>query len=203
RLYVHHQVVTTKEAMAILDLASRQTDEDERAVVRFPCICRYQVDGEDPGSHCYGIAFTDEYTRRFPKYLGGNHDYVSAEIAIDTLEKMVLEEPIVHAVSALRVPYIGLLCNCDMRVCQPYIKRLRLGIDSPFHKGHYAATVDEDSCSVCGTCENVCPFGAAAIDEKDVCARINVEACFGCGICMGRCPEEAISLVEAPRETGF
>jgi NAD-dependent dihydropyrimidine dehydrogenase PreA subunit len=203
RLYLHHQVVTTDEALSILDLASQLTGEHERTIVRIPCICRYQALGSDDGLHCYGIAFTDEYTRRFPKYLGGGHEYVSAETASHMLEDMVKQEPTVHAISALGVPYLGLLCNCDMKVCQPYLRRVTFGIDSPFHKGHYAATVDLQKCSGCGTCESVCPFKAASLLHDESRATINLESCYGCGICISHCPEGAISFVEAPRTTGF
>ncbi len=202
-LYLHHQVVTTNEALSILKLASQQTEEHERTIVRIPCICRYQVYGSDEGLRCYGIAFTDEYTRRFPKYLGGGHEYVSAETASHMLEEMVEREPTVHAISALGIPYLGLLCNCDMKICQPYLKRVTFGIDSPFHKGHYAAAVDLQKCSGCGTCESVCPFKAATLPEDESGAMIDVESCFGCGVCINRCPEGAIRFIEAPRSTGF
>lgn len=203
RLYLHHQVVTTDEALSILNLASQQTGEHERTVVRIPCICRYQVYGSDDDLRCYGIAFTDEYTRRFPKYLGGGHEYLSAEDAGHMLEDMVTREPTVHAISALGIPYLGLLCNCDMKVCQPYLRRVSFGIDSPFHKGHYAATVNELECSGCGTCETVCPFKAASLHHDESVATIDLESCFGCGVCINQCPEGAISFIEAPRTTGF
>ena len=203
KMYLHHQVVTTDEALSILKLASQQTGEHERAVVRIPCICRHQVYGSDEDLRCYGIAFTDDYTRRFPKYLGGGHYYLSADEAGNLLEEMVTNEPTVHAISALGVPYLGLLCNCDMKVCQPYLRRLTFGIDSPFHKGHYAATVDLQKCSGCGTCESACPFKAASMSHDESGATIDLESCYGCGVCINRCPEGAISFVEAPRTTGF
>jgi NAD-dependent dihydropyrimidine dehydrogenase PreA subunit len=203
RTYLHHQVVTTDEALSIMKLASQQTGEHERSVVRIPCICRYQALGSDEGLHCYGIAFTDDYTRRFPKYLGGGHEYVSAETASHMLEDMVTHEPTVHAISALGVPYLGLLCNCDMKVCQPYLRRVTFGIDSPFHKGHNAATVNVQKCSGCGTCETVCPFKAAIVHHDESRANIDVESCYGCGVCINQCPEGAISFQEAPRSTGF
>ena len=203
KMYLHHQVVTTDEALSILKLASQQTGEHERAVVRIPCICRHQVYGSDEDLRCFGIAFTDDYTRRFPKYLGGGHYYLSADEAGNLLEEMVTNEPTVHAISALGVPYLGLLCNCDMKVCQPYLRRLTFGIDSPFHKGHYAATVDLQKCSGCGTCESACPFKAASMSHDESGATIDLESCYGCGVCINRCPEGAISFVEAPRTTGF
>ena len=197
--YLHHQVITTEEVFSLLDIASKQTDEDERAVVLLPCICRYREYGSDPGLHCLGIAFTDDYTRRFPKYLGGGHQYVSSMTARTKLEEMIAKEKIVHAVSALGVPYIGLLCNCDMKVCGPYQSRQKFNISSPFYKGHYRATVDTQKCVGCGTCEEECPFEVPTVNQETSLSEINQNSCFGCGICLDQCPEGAISLSEVSK----
>ena len=194
--YLHHQVVTTQEAKQILEIASRQTDEHKRAVVQLPCICRHVAYGGDKTLRCFGIAFSDTYTRRFPRYLGGNHEYVSAEEAGNLLDDWIKEEPIVHAVSALGVPYIGMLCNCDMQVCRPFIHRQRLGISSPWYKGHHIAQVNDTSCVGCGVCEQGCPFGAIKIDSNNQVAMVDPKECHGCGICTNLCPDQALGLVE-------
>lgn len=201
--FLHHQVISTEEAIQVIRLASVQTEDHEQTVVRLPCICRYAEYGSDPDLACYGIAFTDEYTKRFPKYLEGGHQYVSPDEAVDHLEKLIGEQPIVHAISALGVPYLGMLCNCDMNVCHPYLHHLRLGIDSPFHKGHFTAEVDEQKCASCGTCESVCPFKVPILPKDSSVAVIDSEACYGCGVCIRNCPEGAISLIPASRKTGF
>ncbi len=192
--YLHHQVISTDEALSILKLASYQTDESERAVVLLPCICRYSAYGSDPNLSCYGIAFTDEYTHRFPKYCGGAHQYVSAEEAQETLEALIKTGPVVHAMSALGVPYLGMLCNCDMPVCRPYLLRKRLEITSPIYKAHQRAQVDVSKCTGCGICETKCPFGVPTIDSQNNLASIESHACFGCGVCQRYCPENAITF---------
>lgn len=192
--FLHHQVVTTKEAQTILELASKQTGESDRVVVLLPCICRYSAYGKDPDLSCYGIAFTDEYTRRFPKYCGGNHKYVSLGEAQDALENLLKTQNIVHAISALGVPYLGMLCNCDMPVCRPYLVRQHFGITSPFYKGHARAIIDNQKCTGCGTCQEVCPFAVAKLNSSTNLAEINATACYGCGTCQRHCPENAITL---------
>jgi len=55
------------------------------------------------------------------------------------------------------------------------------------------ATIDEDKCSGCRICNNLCPFNAIAfIDDKGV-TRINPALCQGCGTCIAACPAGAIS----------
>ncbi|MHA1907672.1 MAG: 4Fe-4S binding protein [Candidatus Thorarchaeota archaeon] len=201
--YLHHQVVTLQEAKQVLEIASRQTDEHEHAVVQLPCICRHVAYGGDKDLRCFGITFSDTYTRRFPSYLGGNHQYVSAEEASNILDEWIQTDSIVHAVSALGVPYIGMLCNCDMQVCRPFIHRQRLGIVSPWYKGHYAAVVDDSKCVGCGTCEKECPFDIAELDTDNQIAIIDPEECHGCGVCTNHCEERALKLVEYPRKSGY
>jgi NAD-dependent dihydropyrimidine dehydrogenase PreA subunit len=178
--------------MQILDISSKETEGPERSVVRLPCICRFAALGKEKKLHCFGIAFTDLYTKRFPNYLGGKHEYMTADEAAEIVKNMTEDETIVHAVSALGVPYIGMICNCDMNVCRPYLHRLRLEISEPFHKGHYVTVVNEQKCVGCGTCEKVCAFGAIRVDHENNVARVQVDNCFGCGVCSRRCPENAL-----------
>lgn len=192
RKFLHHQVVTTEEVMQVLEISSTETEGHERAVVRLPCICRYAALGKEKKLHCFGIAFTDEYTKRFPNYLGGKHEYMTPDEASEIMKKMAEDESVVHTVSALGVPYIGMICNCDMDVCRPYIHRMRLGISEPFHKGHYVTVVNEQKCVGCGICEEVCAFGAIMVDPVSNVARVNSDECYGCGVCSKRCPEHAL-----------
>jgi ferredoxin len=203
RNYLHHQVITSDDAIQLLKDANLQTDEHERAVVKLPCICRHAAYGSDQALSCFAIAFTDIYTRRFPMYLGGRHQYVSAQEAICTINNWVQTDTIVHAISALGVPYLGMLCNCDMEVCRPYIERKRLGIKSPFYKGHEAAFVCESLCVGCGRCGDLCPFDAIEMNLDDNVAHINQEACFGCGVCANHCENQAIQIASYDRTKGF
>jgi len=55
------------------------------------------------------------------------------------------------------------------------------------------ATVDQDKCSGCRICNNMCPFNAIAfISERNV-SEINKAMCQGCGTCVACCPAGAIS----------
>jgi len=58
------------------------------------------------------------------------------------------------------------------------------------------ARVVSDQCSGCGTCVDLCQFGAITLDQGKRQALINPLACEGCGVCAHFCPEQAIVLVE-------
>jgi len=59
--------------------------------------------------------------------------------------------------------------------------------------------VDEETCSFCGTCAEVCEFHAIAVLGKKV--LVFPELCHGCGSCTTNCPEHAIHEVARPMGT--
>ena len=59
------------------------------------------------------------------------------------------------------------------------------------------ATVDQDRCTWCGACQEVCPYGAIdriVCDGREV-ATVNALSCKGCGGCAAFCANEAIELL--------
>lgn len=58
--------------------------------------------------------------------------------------------------------------------------------------------VNEDKCTYCGKCAEVCAYHAIAVFPKNV--LVFPHLCHGCGACSYLCPEKAIS--EEPREIG-
>lgn len=56
--------------------------------------------------------------------------------------------------------------------------------------------IDEDKCTGCGDCLQVCPEEGAIVLQEEK-AIINRELCTSCAACMPACPEGAIYEVEA------
>lgn len=56
------------------------------------------------------------------------------------------------------------------------------------------ATVREALCRACGTCAEVCPFGAVEVRETGGrrAAVVDAGRCQGCGLCVARCPSGAM-----------
>lgn len=55
------------------------------------------------------------------------------------------------------------------------------------------ASVDQDKCSGCRICNNLCPFNAISFLEDRGVTEINPALCQGCGTCVAACPAGAIS----------
>jgi heterodisulfide reductase subunit A len=55
------------------------------------------------------------------------------------------------------------------------------------------AVVDENVCSGCGVCVDLCPYGAREVEviEGRRIARVNDVLCEGCGACISACPSGA------------
>ena len=72
----------------------------------------------------------------------------------------------------------------------------RAGI--PMAKGRiktaaYTSVVDEDKCSGCGTCIEMCAYNAIVKNERGL-AEVREAVCKGCGVCGASCPERAITM---------
>jgi len=181
--YLHHQVVPIEVAAQIIKTACR--------ACKFSCVCRKRYG--DSTKYCIGLGFVADVAAKYPDYTTGVEE-LSIEDAIEFIRKLD-NEKIVHSVSALRVPYVGMVCNCDLRVCAPYRYRATLGIKSAMYKSEYIFKIDPDRCSQCKKCLTKCLFGAVKVDKSAI--FIDKEKCFGCGMCRTVCEDNAI--VSAPR----
>jgi heterodisulfide reductase subunit A len=55
------------------------------------------------------------------------------------------------------------------------------------------ASVEEEKCSGCRICNDLCPFNAITFAEARAVTEINAALCQGCGTCVAACPAGAIS----------
>jgi heterodisulfide reductase subunit A len=57
------------------------------------------------------------------------------------------------------------------------------------------AVVDEEVCSGCRMCNDLCPFGAISFEEDLKVSRVNPALCKACGTCVAGCPSGAIQAL--------
>ena len=55
------------------------------------------------------------------------------------------------------------------------------------------AVIDEEHCSGCRICNELCPYKAISFDEEKKVSQVNEAVCKGCGVCVSACPSGAIT----------
>ncbi len=55
------------------------------------------------------------------------------------------------------------------------------------------ASIDEERCSGCRICNNMCPYHAIDFIEELSVSRVNPALCKGCGTCVAACPSQVIT----------
>jgi Pyruvate/2-oxoacid:ferredoxin oxidoreductase delta subunit len=90
------------------------------------------------------------------------------------------------------------ICNCCKDCCDT-VRMWRDGAFPLINSTYYLSVIDEDLCTGCGMCVDICPTDAIALSSEQTAQR-DADQCLGCGLCAGSCPEEAISLKEGLRK---
>ncbi len=65
------------------------------------------------------------------------------------------------------------------------------------------ASIDEEKCSGCRICNNLCPYNAIEYDEEKQVSRVITAMCKGCGTCVAACPAGAITGAHFSNEQVF
>jgi ferredoxin len=82
------------------------------------------------------------------------------------------------------------ICFCCDDCCGYFLEKDKYECD----KGKYVARTDKEACADCGTCVEVCYFGARTLADDEL--TLAEEACYGCGLCADVCPEACVTLEE-------
>ena len=120
---------------------------------------------------------------------------ISVEETIDIL-KAARSEGLVHVANNMD-GHLESICNCCTCGDCYWLNTAKDINRDVLMESNYVAKADEDTCTLCGECEERCPMEAIEVDGHD-CAEVDAKLCIGCGVCT-ICDEEAIKLV--PRET--
>ncbi len=188
------QVVPIEEVEHIFDFVT--------SVSRFACICRYVTLGSEE-RYCYGVSLAPNGGQLAQIIRGIDVSYmtgpktegiesIAKEDALATIRRLE-EKGLCHTVWTFIPPFIGGICSCDRSDCLAMRMTVTHSVPIMF-RAEYVARVEQDSCTGCRECMQVCQFGAigySATQEKVV---IDPRRCFGCGICRSVCMSDALTL---------
>jgi len=184
------QVITLEDVNEILHSIVR-------SVVRFPCICRKMLYDKKDERLCYGIAINDNTSPAIYAKQSLNYDCDLEVMTTQSAYEAIKDHQIngnVSTVWTFGMPFIGVICNCNLSDCVMLKIQAEHGTVRSVTRGEYVAQVDPDKCNGCKECLKVCNFGAISFSSTMNRARINQFQCWGCGICRLVCQKDAISL---------
>lgn len=123
---------------------------------------------------------------------------ISVDECIEILKKTE-EDGLVHqgTNNKEKLLFICNCCKCCCMLMRPYVEyKYPYGTT----KSSVYATVQEDKCIGCGTCEKKrCPMeGAIVVDPATKKAVTREDLCLGCGVCQIACPTDAIEMKPRP-----
>lgn len=99
---------------------------------------------------------------------------------------------------------VNFICNCCGCCCEALLAIQKFGLVRPIHS-NFIVNIEEDLCSGCERCSEICPVKAIVMDEVDAgdakpkkLSQLDEKMCLGCGVCVNNCPTGALSLKSRP-----
>ena len=93
---------------------------------------------------------------------------------------------------------VNFICNCCRCCCETMIAARRFAVLRPVHTTRFMPVLDEQACSGCGRCTEVCPVEAMTQELPGVAPVVDRSVCIGCGVCSRSCARRAILLTVRP-----
>ena len=93
-----------------------------------------------------------------------------------------------------------IICNCCVCCCMALRGLTELNNPRSFVKSNFLPVMDQELCTLCGTCKKICPMEAVRklpgyeADGSDTRMMVEETRCVGCGLCSSHCPVEAIHM---------
>lgn len=103
---------------------------------------------------------------------------------------------------------VAFICNCCGCCCEALVGARKNGPTTSINTSNYICEVDEENCTGCSKCIDVCPVEALSMvsknDPKNSKARkavLTEEHCIGCGVCVRNCKFDALEMIAREKRT--
>jgi Pyruvate/2-oxoacid:ferredoxin oxidoreductase delta subunit len=94
--------------------------------------------------------------------------------------------------------HLVVLCNCCGCCCDVLLGYKKFGPNAMINPSNFIARVNNDTCSLYGTCIKRCPVNAISLVKGKT--TVNRKVCIGCGVCVRFCPTNSIKLESRPQK---
>lgn len=199
------KLVTVNQTITVTDLEQVIPYQRARSIILhnpeqivvLDCPCRMAS-----SSPCSPIDVCLIIGEPFASFVAEHHPHRSRRInradALDILEQEHRRGHVQHAFfKEAMLNRFYAICNCCSCCCGA-ISAWKNDIPMLAPSG-YAASIDGEQCTSCGTCIDHCPFEAISFTAGSV-AQIAFDRCLGCGVCVDACCFNAISLKKDPEK---
>jgi len=204
RTFIHEPVLTNQDALHVLDYErASEVIKTATYIGVGTCYCRHKM---------YHIGKTCDAPMEICMTLNssaaslikhGHARRIDANEGLDLLQQ-AYDHNLVQFGENVRQD-VNFICNCCGCCCEAMIAARRFTILNPVHTTNFIPEIDQQNCTGCGKCVNVCPVEAIALssanDPKKPTrkqATLIEERCLGCGLCVRNCPEKVIKLKSRP-----
>jgi NAD-dependent dihydropyrimidine dehydrogenase PreA subunit len=193
---IHYgQVIPIEDVRRILEMTS--------SIVRLPCGCRW-AESKKEERCCFGISIGPPhwYEELDMNFFGTPNNSQFETININQAMEHISEfegQGLIHSVWTFITPFIGAICNCDLKNCLAMRATVGLGMPTMF-RAEYASEINTEVCTGCGKCIEQCPFGAISFSESGNKCFVDKKKCYGCGICRSTCEFDAIQLTDRTKD---
>lgn len=200
RVFVNETVLSNENAVHILDYerASHVIKTSEHIGIGV-CYCRHKM--EHKGLNCDApmdicMTFGNTAASLIKNCYARS---VSVNECMDKLH-LAYEHNLVQFGENVR-NNVAFICNCCGCCCEALIAQKRFGFLNPVHTSNFIIKIDDEKCTGCGRCVDICPVEAlnlvSANDPhipKKKKAKLTEHDCLGCAVCVRNCPTNAIKL---------
>lgn len=183
------QVIPIEDVRTIFEMSS--------SIARIACGCRWAAEKKEERC-CFGITFDPSrwYERCDTAYFGkpdlAKHEAMTVDQAMEAVAAYG-RQGLIHSVWTFMTPFIGGICNCDLKGC--LAMRHTHGLKMPMmFRAEYVAEIEAGQCAGCRKCEKLCPVQSIDHVPPEGKCRVDKTKCYGCGACRTACTANAIVL---------
>ncbi|HAX74104.1 MAG TPA: (Fe-S)-binding protein, partial [Firmicutes bacterium] len=197
RIYVNESVLTTDNAVTILDYErASHIIKEAGSIALGDCYCRHKMyhAGEAcdaPLDVCLTFGGTADslikhgYARR-----------IDVSECMDVLERSYEHKLVQCGENVQNNPTF--ICNCCGCCCEALQAARKFGNLHPVETTNFIPKINQETCLKCGKCLRDCPIYAISKETDEHGTKtyhVDEDVCLGCGVCVRSCPNKSLLLV--------